>query len=142
TAEESAPDALMIGRRIRHLRTSRGMTLDDLGARIGRAASQVSLLENGRREPRITQLTLVADALDVPLEELLDARPPTRRAGLEVEYERARRGPLFAALGLPPVRVGRTLPTEALETIVGLQRELERLHTERAATPEEARRAN
>ncbi|MDF2808106.1 MAG: family transcriptional regulator, partial [Cellulosimicrobium sp.] len=49
---ESEPDALTIGRRIRHLRTARGLTLDELGAAIGRAPSQVSLLENGKREPK------------------------------------------------------------------------------------------
>src|SRR5690606_1762182 len=43
-------DALLIGRRVRHLRTSRGMTLEELGAAVGRAASQISVLENGHRE--------------------------------------------------------------------------------------------
>ncbi len=43
------PDSLTIGRRIRQLRTERGLTLDDLGVAIGRAASQVSVVENGKR---------------------------------------------------------------------------------------------
>lgn len=136
------PDALTIGRRIRHLRTTRGMTLEQLGAAIGRAPSQVSLLENGRREPRFNQLQAVARALDASLDDLLSPEPPSRRDALEIELERTQRGPLSDALGLRPVRVGRSLPTDALETIVALRRELERLHTERAATPEEARRAN
>ncbi|WP_265520841.1 helix-turn-helix transcriptional regulator [Oerskovia flava] len=139
---ESEPDALTIGRRVRHLRTAKGMTLDELGAAIGRAPSQVSMLENGRREPRFAQLQAVARALGASLDDLLSAEPPSRRDALEIELERAQRGPLFSALGLHPVRVGKSLPTDALETIVALQRELARLHTERAATPEEARRAN
>ena len=35
-------DSLTLGRRIRQLRKDRGMTLDEVGAAIGRAASQVS----------------------------------------------------------------------------------------------------
>ena len=136
------PDALTIGRRIRHLRTQRGMTLEALAAAIGKAPSQVSLLENGRREPTIARLQAVARALDASVDDLLAPAPPSRRDALEIELERAQRGPLFDTLGIKPVRVGRSLATDALEAIVALQRELERLHAERALTPEEARRAN
>jgi predicted transcriptional regulator/transcriptional regulator with XRE-family HTH domain len=135
-------DTLLLGRRIRHLRTAAGMTLDGLGAAIGRAASQVSMLENGHREPKLSLLHQVAAALGVPLTELLASEPPSRRAALEIQLERAQRGPLFAALKLPTVKVAKSLPTDALETIVGLQAEIQRLLTENAATPEEARRAN
>ncbi|MFI2754914.1 helix-turn-helix domain-containing protein [Cellulomonas sp. P22] len=135
-------DTLVLGRRIRHLRTTRGLTLDELGAAIGRAASQVSMLENGHREPKLSLLQQVATALGVPLSELLRDEPPTRRAALEVELERAQRGPLFASLHVPTVKVGRSLPSDALEALVRLQAEVQRLLTEKAATPEEARRAN
>ncbi|WP_378145514.1 helix-turn-helix domain-containing protein [Cnuibacter sp. UC19_7] len=136
------PDSLTIGRRIRQLRTERGLTLDDLGVAIGRAASQVSVVENGKRELRLGELQRFATALDVSLDDLLDTTPPSRRAALEIALERVQRGPLFASLGLPPLPVRRSLSDEAIETILGLHSELERIHTERAATPEEARRAN
>lgn len=142
TADPGALDTLVLGRRIRHLRTARGMTLDDLGRKIGRAASQVSMLENGHREPKLSLLGSVAEALEVPLTELLRTDPPTRRAALEVELERAVRGPLFASLGIPQVKVGKSLPADALEALVSLQAHVQRLLTENAATPEEARRAN
>src|SRR5690606_31153025 len=135
-------DALTIGKRIRQLRTSRGMTLDDLGAAIGRAASQVSVLENGKREPRLSDLQTVSKALGVTLDELLKPQAPSKRAGLEIALERAQRGPMFTALGLPTLPVRKSLSDDAIETILGLHRELERLHRERAATPEEARRVN
>lgn len=141
-ADPTALDTLVLGRRIRHLRTARGMTLDDLGRKIGRAASQVSMLENGHREPKLSLLASVAEALEVPLTELLRTDPPTRRAALEVELERAVRGPLFASLGIPLVKVGKSLPADALEALVSLQAHVQRLLTENAATPEEARRAN
>lgn len=135
-------DALTIGKRIRSLRTQRGMTLEALGGAIGRAASQVSVLENGKREPRLRDLQCVADALDVELQALLEDSPPDRRAELEIALQRAQSGPLYSSLGLPPLPARKTLSDEAIETILGLHTELERLHRERAATPEEARRAN
>jgi hypothetical protein len=39
--DDGLVDPIVIGRRIRHLRTARGMTLEDLGAAVGRAPSQV-----------------------------------------------------------------------------------------------------
>src|SRR5690606_17363573 len=135
-------DALTIGKRIRQLRTERGMTLDDLGAAIGRAPSQVSVLENGKREPRLSDLQTLARALGVGLEVLLATEAPSKRAALEIALERAQRGPLYSSLGLPPLPVRKSLSDEAIETILGLHAELERLHRQRAATPEEARRAN
>lgn len=135
-------DALTIGKRIRSLRVERGLTLEALGHAIGRAPSQVSVLENGKREPRLSDLQTIAEALSVPLDELLEDAPPSRRAALEIALERAQAGPLYTSLGLPPLPVRKTLSDEAIENVLGLHAELERLHRERAATPEEARRAN
>lgn len=140
--DEYMLDSLTLGRRIRHLRTERGMTLDALASAVGRAPSQVSMLENGKREAKLSVLQSVAKALNVGLDDLLKADAPSGRAAQEIALERAQRGPLFRSLNLPDFRVGKSLSDEALETILGLQRELERLHSERAATPEEARRAN
>ncbi|WP_068481643.1 helix-turn-helix domain-containing protein [Pseudoclavibacter helvolus] len=135
-------DSLTIGRRIRQLRTERGFTLDDLAASIGRASSQISVIENGKRELKLVELQRFAEVFGVTIEHLLSVEPPTRRAALEIALERAQRGPLFATLGLPPLPVRKSLSDEAIQTILGLHRELERVHNERAATPEEARRAN
>ena len=81
-------------------------------------------------------------ALDVGIDQLLGAEPPSRRAALEIELERYQRGPLYESLDLPKVRVSSRLPMDVLESLVGLQHELERRLDEQAATPEEARRAN
>lgn len=141
---DAAPgaDALTIGRRIRHVRTARGMTLEELGAAVGRAPSQISMLENGHREAKVSLLQQVAAALGVPLAALLVDEPPSPRAALEIALVRAQRGPLFRSLDIPAVAVGRSLPTDALQALVRLGEEVQRLLTERAATPEEARRAN
>ncbi len=135
-------DLIALGRRVRHLRKKLGMTLDDLSAKVGSAPSQLSLIENGKREPKLTLLQHLAGALGVGLDQLLGSEPPSRRAALEIELERAQRGPLYQSLGLPTVRVSSRLSMEILESLVGLQHELERRLDEQSATPEEARRAN
>ena len=137
-----SPDLITLGRRIRHLRRAKGLTLEALGVLVGRSASQLSLLENGRREPRLSVLQSLAAALGVSTTDLLGPEPPSRRAGLEIALERAQRRESYAGLGLPIVRPGARLSTEVLESLVGLHAELARQAEERAATPEEARRAN
>lgn len=135
-------DSIALGRRVRHLRKAKGLTLDGLSALVGVAPSQLSLIENGKREPKISLLRVLASVLGAGVEDLLGAEPPSRRAALEIELERAQRGPLYGSLGLPRVRVSSRLPMDVLESLVGLQGELERRLDEQLATPEEARRAN
>lgn len=135
-------DLATLGQRIRHFRGRADLTLDQLGARVGIAASQLSLMENGRREPRLSLLSAIADAVGVPVATLLDASPPTERAALEIELDRAQSSPAYLELGLPALRASRSMSNDVLRTIVGLHRELDRRSREAIATPEEARRAN
>jgi predicted transcriptional regulator/transcriptional regulator with XRE-family HTH domain len=135
-------DALTLGRRIRGRRTAIGMTLGALAAAVDRAPSQISAIENGKREPRLSMLRSIAGALGTSVDELLRADAPSERAALEIAVERAQRGPVFDALGLEPFRVAKTMSDQTLRTILALHHEIDRLHRERAATPEEARRAN
>src|SRR5699024_4924943 len=134
-------DLVTFGQRLRHLRKARGLTLSDLGERVGRAPSQLSLLENGKREPKLSLLTSLASALGVSIEELLSKQPPSRRAQLEISVEEAQRDPLYQELNLPHLKVGKRVPNDVLEHIVGLYEELKRRHAKPAASPEEARRA-
>ena len=135
-------DFATLGQRIRHFRTLRGMTLDHLGSSVGIAGSQLSLMENGKREPRLSLLSSIAKTLGVDVSELLDESPPNERAGLEIELDRMQRSPIYASLGLPRIRASRGMSDETLQSLIGLHRELERRATEAIATPEEARRAN
>jgi XRE family transcriptional regulator, fatty acid utilization regulator len=139
---EPPADVLTVGRRLRHLRRERRLTLAALATRVGTATSTLSLVENGRREPKLSLLHRLAEALDVPVEELLRTDPPSRRAALEIALERVQAHPSYAALGLPPLRVGPRVPTDVLEHVVGLHEELQRRDERFAATPEAARRAN
>jgi XRE family transcriptional regulator, fatty acid utilization regulator len=142
TLTSSGLDLATFGQRLRHLRRTRGITLAELGERVGRAPSALSLLENGRREPKLSLIDALARALSVPAEELLRHQPPSRRAQLEIALDEAQQDPVYAELGLPPLKVGARVPTEVLEHLVALYTELRRQRTRPTATPEEARLAN
>ena len=75
-------DFVTFGQRLRHLRRTRGLTLTELGDRVDRAPSVLSLIENGRREPKLSLIEQLASALSVPVTELLSRQPPSRRAQL------------------------------------------------------------
>ncbi|WP_460797351.1 helix-turn-helix domain-containing protein [Microbacterium sp. GXF0217] len=131
-----------LGHRIRHHRTARGYTLDELGAMVGVAGSQLSLIENGKREPKLSLLQSIAQATGTEVADLISGEPPNRRAALEIELETAQASPVFRQLGIAPVRVTKGTSDETIEAVLGLHRELQRREREAIATPEEARRAN
>lgn len=131
-----------LGHRIRHYRVQKGLTLDELGAAVGVAGSQLSLIENGKREPKLSLLQNIAVATGTSVQDLIAGGPPNRRAALELELERAQSSSVFRQLGIPPVKVSKSISDETLESILGLHRELQRRESEAIATPEEARRAN
>jgi predicted transcriptional regulator/transcriptional regulator with XRE-family HTH domain len=140
--ETEGLDLTMFGQRLRHARRARGLTLADLGAQVGRTPSVLSLIENGRREPRLTLVEQLAAALGVPVADLLKKQPPSRRAQLEIALEQAQRDPSYRTLGLPELRVGTRVPTDVLEHLVALASELRAQRAKPTATPEEARAAN
>lgn len=135
-------DVPSVGRWIRHWRRERGLTLAELGARAGCAPSHLSLIEQGKREPRLSLVRSLADALGVTLADLTSTAPPSHRDALELALARAQGSAAYRESGLPVIRPSRALPTEVLEAIVGLHDELARKDSVAAATPEEARRAN
>jgi len=137
-----AADGLTIGRRIRQLRTARGLTLDELAGAVDRAPSQLSMIETGKREPKLTLLQAIARALGTTIDALLEAEPLDPRSTMEIALERAMKGQTFQSLGIEPFRIGKSVPDDALRAMLALHAEIERLTDERSATPEEARRAN
>ncbi|MFC5338724.1 helix-turn-helix domain-containing protein [Leucobacter denitrificans] len=135
-------DRLVIGKRLRHFRNAAGLTLEQLGSRVGVVASQLSLVENGKREPKLTLIQAIARELDVDPAELLTPEAPDERSELEIELERAQSTPWYDQIGLPRIRAPRSLSDEALEALVGLHREIARRTRAAATTSEEARRGN
>ncbi len=135
-------DPLVFGQRLRHFRKEANLTLDELGARVGKPAPYLSTIENGKREPKLSLISALATALDTPVAELLDPAPPSRRARLEIALERIQHEKLYRDLGLPRLRPSARLSDQALTTIVGLFEGLRDRAQVRAATPEEARKEN
>jgi transcriptional regulator with XRE-family HTH domain len=117
-------DPVVLGHRLRHLRREADLTLAILGERIGRPASYLSQVENGRIEPKLGVLGELADALGCTTVDLLDPTPPSHRAALEMELGRHQGGPWRTTLELPEVRAGARLDDDVLETLVGLYRAL------------------
>jgi len=135
-------DLVTFGQRLRHLRRARGLTLGELGDRVERAPSVLSLLENGRREPKLSLIEQLATALSVPVTELLNSEAPSRRAQLEIAVAQAQRDPSYRRLGLPPLKIGARVPTDVLEHLAAVAAELRAQQSKPTATPEEARAAN
>ena len=61
-----------IGKTIRTMRMSRGMSQADLANRIGKKRSAVGNYENGTREPDLDTIEALADAFNVSMADLLD----------------------------------------------------------------------
>lgn len=135
-------DPLVFGHRLRHFRKEAGLTLDDLGRRVGKPAPYLSTLENGKREPKLSLISALAASLDTSITELLDPEPPSRRARLEIAIERIQSDTLYRDLALPELRPSARTPDVMLETVVGLFEGLRDRAQVRAATPEEARKEN
>ncbi|SVB74796.1 uncharacterized protein METZ01_LOCUS227650, partial [marine metagenome] len=117
-------DPVVLGHRLRHLRKEAGLTLTVLGECIGRPASFLSQVENGRIEPKLGVLGQLANALGCATVDLLDPTPPNRRAALEMELDHYQSGPWRTTLELPEVRAGVRLDDDVLEALVGLYRAL------------------
>ena len=135
-------DPLILGHRVRYYRRRAGLTLDELGEAVGKPAPYLSMLENGKREPRLGLINALAGALDVGAGELLLPDPPTKRSRLEIGIARAQEDPVYRELELPMLKPNAKLPDVALEHILGLYNELKGRAQATMATREEARIAN
>lgn len=69
-----------LGRRIRHFRQRANLTLDALSDKVGLSGSQLSIIENGKREPKIGLVTSIAAALGVSVATLLETGAPDERS--------------------------------------------------------------
>ncbi len=76
-------DALLaeLGQRVRALREATGLSQEEFAKRIDVHRTEISSIERGRREPRLSVLLILASGLDVEVGELLKGlhAPRTRR---------------------------------------------------------------
>ena len=72
-----------LGPRLRAVRTSRGLTLDELAAEVGMSASTLSRLESGKRQASLELLLPLTRRLGIRIDDLVPQRvadPRVRRA--------------------------------------------------------------
>ena len=74
---------MTVGERIRKARKDAGLTQNQLAARLSISYVNISQLERGDRNPGVETLQRIADALDIPVRELLGTVPQPDR-----DYER------------------------------------------------------
>ena len=58
--------------KIREYRKARGLTMKQLGDRVGALESSISFYERGMQQPDLEMIGKIADALNVSIDELLD----------------------------------------------------------------------
>jgi transcriptional regulator with XRE-family HTH domain len=79
---------MMLSKNLRIIRESRGIGVNELARRSGVNASYISAIENGRREnPSKEILNKIADALGIPVEELLVEKMRTEEYGTDNDVE-------------------------------------------------------
>ncbi|MEQ9695635.1 XRE family transcriptional regulator [Shimia sp. SDUM112013] len=95
-----------IGRQVRDLRKRQRMTGADLAAKTGLSVGMLSKIENGVISPSLNTLSVLADALRVPLVQLFSGYEETRGCmhvkageGVEIEREGTRAGHQYHLLG-------------------------------------------
>jgi len=64
-----------LGTQVRRVRLERGMRQEDLAVALGLSVAYVSLIERGRRNPPITTVLALAEALNASPTELLVREP-------------------------------------------------------------------
>ncbi|WP_228181361.1 helix-turn-helix domain-containing protein [Streptomyces anulatus] len=69
----------LLGQRIAHHRRTAGLSQEELGDRIGVERRTIQRYEAGSRDPRYTDLLLVAAVLDVDLADLVRGEDPPAR---------------------------------------------------------------
>lgn len=97
---------IAIGREVRDLRRSRGMTVADLAAAAGLSVGMLSKIENGLTSPSLTTLQGLSTALSVPVtgffrrfEERREAVHVKSGEALEIERAGTRAGHQYNLLG-------------------------------------------
>lgn len=86
-----------IGRRLRALRESRGLTQEDVAAAIERSVETISNIERGRTLATLDTLDRLAQQLGIPLADFLDESPTgvpvsPGRAALDMKIRELLRG--------------------------------------------------
>ena len=72
------PVEVLVGKRLRMIRTNRGFSMRTLADRSGLNINTLSLIENGKTSPSVSTLQLLATALDVTLSSFFAQESPEK----------------------------------------------------------------
>jgi transcriptional regulator with XRE-family HTH domain len=94
---------LVLGLKVRTMRHQRGETLQTLAERSGLSVSYLSEIEKGKKYPKPERLVLLAEALEVPFDELVSLQVADELAQLKAAFDSPLlRGFPFELFGLEP----------------------------------------
>ena len=110
-------DAKDLGRRIYNLRSVRGMTQEELAAKIGKSPASVGHIERGMRLPSLEVLLALAAIFEVSLDYLLEKSLPPREADdlLNPSQKLALKAMRAAFWPIPPEEFARELEGYGME---------------------------
>ncbi|HHX08949.1 MAG TPA: helix-turn-helix domain-containing protein, partial [Chloroflexi bacterium] len=77
--ESPTPAEIVVGLRLRDLRTKRGFSLRALAEISGLNVNTLSLVENGKSSASVSTLQQLSSALDVPIAAFFESEPITRQ---------------------------------------------------------------
>ena len=83
-------ESTLIGKALRAARESRGLTLAELSSRSGVAVANLSRIERGLADPRLSTLERICDALDIRLSLAPAGAQPTTLAAIRARAARGR----------------------------------------------------
>ena len=67
----STTESIKLGKNLKRLRAAKGLTQADVAKVVGITCPYLSNVENGKVNPKLSTITKLARALDVPVEKLM-----------------------------------------------------------------------
>lgn len=119
---------MTLGEKIKHMRGVRGLTVRELGERVGLSGSMISHLENGDvKKPTAESIAAIARVLNVPVEYFLydEARTPFQVLGSDMPADLAEF--ILSEKSMPYIRLAKEacdkeIPEEALRGLIAALR--------------------
>jgi transcriptional regulator with XRE-family HTH domain len=108
TLPAQSPADINVGRRLRELRTERGLSIRALAEQSGLNVNTLSLIENDRTSPSVSTLQQIAAALKIPISLFFESETPPQTIVLQKASSRQTAG--FAHGTLADLGAGFTQP--------------------------------
>ncbi len=111
---------IIFGLKLRQHREAKGYALKDLSERVGLSPSYLNEIENGKKYPKVDKILQIAQALEVPYDELVSAKLGQEFEGLEGFLD----SPIIQAL---PLKFIGLAPRDVIELITRAPQEVSAL---------------